>query len=128
MIRTGLGAGFSQVSAAGLENSSYAFHSPISTRNTYSLDAAMLDSFVRRLPCFPVVIYTILGIPIAFWGWYLSIYDSAKSESTLGYIKFFIFFLVNIGFCIYAAIAPQFSAASWSFAGWMTAFSALNVS
>lgn len=75
----------------------------------------------------PVVIYTILGIPLAFWGWYLAIYDSAATESTLGYIKFFICFLIHIGFCIYAAIAPQISTSSWSFAGWMTAFQALNV-
>ena len=87
-----------------------------------------LHGLKAALICFPpAVIYALLGIPLAFWGWYLSIYDAAASNSTLGYVKFFICFSINIGFCVWSAIAPQISTAAWSFAGWLTAFKALGI-
>ncbi|GAX82412.1 hypothetical protein CEUSTIGMA_g9840.t1 [Chlamydomonas eustigma] len=68
------------------------------------------------------IFFAVLGIPLSFWGWYLSIYDAAAQDSTFGYVKFFLCFAINCLWCIWCAVGPQLGAASWSFAGWLTAF------
>ncbi len=56
--------------------------------------------------CIPLtaVVYTICGVPISFWTWYLSIYRAGQADSTVRFIWFFLWFLVHMGFCIWATI------------------------
>jgi len=84
------------------------------------------DAGDRIASWFLAVIYMLLGVPLAFWSWYLRMYRAARDESTLGYIGFFICFLIHVGYCIWAAIAVPFSTERWSFAGWVTAMVAFD--
>lgn len=82
----------------------------------------------QRVPSwFLAVIYTLIGIPMAFWWWYRNIYNAAKNDSNFGYIKFFFGFFCHLAFCVFATIAVPFSTNQWSFSGWMTAFQAMNI-
>lgn len=72
------------------------------------------------------IVYFILGIPLAFWGWYLFVYRAAKNKSTFRWVFFFVFFLVHCGFCIWASIAVPLSASRWSLCGWVTALVAFD--
>jgi len=47
-------------------------------------------------------IYLGAGVPLAWILWYRRIYSACKHDSALGFLWFFIVFLVHIGFCIYA--------------------------
>eukprot|EP00798_Chlamydomonas_sp_ICE-L_P030667 gene30667-35684_t len=74
------------------------------------------------------VIYFFLGIPLSVVLWYFRLYEGAKSDSTFGYIGFFISFCIHLGFCTWAAIGVPFSSESWSFAGFFTAMAGYDVS
>lgn len=47
-------------------------------------------------------IYLGAGAPLAWILWYRRIYSACKHDSALGFLWFFLVFLVHIGFCIYA--------------------------
>jgi len=50
-------------------------------------------------------IYLGAGVPLAWILWYRRIYSACKHDSALGFLWFFIVFLVHIGFCICACCA-----------------------
>ncbi|GMG98609.1 hypothetical protein Nepgr_000449 [Nepenthes gracilis] len=52
------------------------------------------------------VIYFISGVPGAYVLWYRPLYRAMRTDSALKFGWFFLFYLVHIGFCILAAIAP----------------------
>lgn len=73
-------------------------------------------------------IYLLVGIPTGFFLWYRQLYLGCKGESTISMLGFFITFIAHIGFCTWAAIAVPFSQEYWSFAGFVAATRALDVS
>ncbi|XP_022145316.1 secretory carrier-associated membrane protein 4 [Momordica charantia] len=52
------------------------------------------------------VIYSILGVPLSYVLWYRPLYRAMRTDSALKFGWFFLFYLIHIGFCIFAAIAP----------------------
>ncbi|GFR40154.1 hypothetical protein Agub_g710 [Astrephomene gubernaculifera] len=76
---------------------------------------------------FLALLYIICGVPLSWWLWYKRLYNGAKSDSTFGFVWFFLWFLVHTAYCTWAAIAMPFSASQWSFAGFITAMKALDV-
>lgn len=73
------------------------------------------------------VIYLAIGIPAALFLWYFRLYNAAKKDGAVGYAAFFLFFLVNIAWCIFSAVAPPINNER-SFAGYMTAIKMLDAS
>ncbi|XP_038995555.1 secretory carrier-associated membrane protein 3-like isoform X3 [Hibiscus syriacus] len=55
---------------------------------------------------FLAVIFFIAGVPGAYVLWYHPLYRAFRKESALSFGRFFLFYLVHIGFCIFAAVAP----------------------
>ncbi|XP_022943283.1 secretory carrier-associated membrane protein 4-like [Cucurbita moschata] len=55
---------------------------------------------------FLAVIYSILGIPLSYVLWYRPLYRAMRTDSALKFGWFFMFYLLHILFCIFAAIAP----------------------
>ncbi|KAK4491669.1 hypothetical protein RD792_002434 [Penstemon davidsonii] len=55
---------------------------------------------------FLAVIYFISGVPGAYFLWYRPLYRAFRKESALKFGWFFLFYLIHIGFCMFAAIAP----------------------
>jgi len=53
---------------------------------------------------FMSVIYLGAGAPLAWYLWYRRVYSACKHDSALGFMWFFLVYLVHIGFCIYAFI------------------------
>ena len=53
---------------------------------------------------FMSVIYLGAGAPLAWYLWYRRLYSACKHDSAMGFLWFFIVYLVHIGFCIYAFI------------------------
>ncbi|XP_074566263.1 secretory carrier-associated membrane protein 3-like [Curcuma longa] len=52
------------------------------------------------------IIYFISGVPGAYVLWYKPLYRAMRTESALNFGWFFLFYLLHIGFVIYAAVAP----------------------
>ncbi|KAG0477219.1 hypothetical protein HPP92_013623 [Vanilla planifolia] len=52
------------------------------------------------------IIFFISGVPGAYVLWYRPLYNAMRTESALKFGWFFLFYVVHIGFCIYAAVAP----------------------
>ncbi|OVA13191.1 SCAMP [Macleaya cordata] len=52
------------------------------------------------------VIYFISGVPGGYVLWYRPLYRAMRTESTLNYGSFFLFYALHIGFCVIAAVAP----------------------
>ncbi|XP_070047829.1 secretory carrier-associated membrane protein 4-like isoform X2 [Nicotiana tomentosiformis] len=52
------------------------------------------------------VIYALLGCPLSYVLWYRPLYNAMRTESALKFGWFFMFYMLHIGFCILAAIAP----------------------
>ncbi|MEW5304079.1 MAG: hypothetical protein WDW36_006713 [Sanguina aurantia] len=77
---------------------------------------------------FLAIVYFITGVPLSFYLWYLKIYNGAKNDSTFGFIGFFALFAIHVAFCTWAAIAFPFSSEQWSFAGFVTAIKAFDIS
>ncbi|KAK6934912.1 SCAMP protein [Dillenia turbinata] len=57
---------------------------------------------------FLAVIYALLGCPLSYVLWYRPLYRAMREDSALKFSWFFLFYLLHIGFCIFAAIAPPF--------------------
>ncbi|KAK6133432.1 hypothetical protein DH2020_032844 [Rehmannia glutinosa] len=55
---------------------------------------------------FLAIIYFISGVPGAYVLWYRPLYRAFRSESAMKFTWFFLFYLLHIGFCIFAAVAP----------------------
>ncbi|KAL0442780.1 UNVERIFIED_CONTAM: Secretory carrier-associated membrane protein 1 [Sesamum latifolium] len=55
---------------------------------------------------FLAIIYLISGVPGAYVLWYRPLYRAFRNESALRFGWFFMFYLLHIGFCIFAAVAP----------------------
>jgi hypothetical protein len=52
------------------------------------------------------IIYFVSGVPLAYLLWYRPLYRAFRNESAIRFGGFFLFYLVHIGFCILAAVAP----------------------
>nr|DAD19229.1 TPA_asm: hypothetical protein HUJ06_020692 [Nelumbo nucifera] len=55
---------------------------------------------------FLATIYALLGCPLSYVLWYRPLYRAMRTDSALKFSWFFLFYLLHIGFCIFAAIAP----------------------
>lgn len=67
------------------------------------------------------VIYFVSGVPLAYVLWYRPLYRAFRNESALKFGWFFMSYLVHIGFCIFAAVAPPFIFHGNSFTGIISA-------
>ncbi|KAL6533635.1 Secretory carrier-associated membrane protein 5 [Orobanche hederae] len=55
---------------------------------------------------FLAIIYALMGCPLSYVLWYRPLYRAMRTDSALKFGSFFLFYLLHIGFCIFAAIAP----------------------
>ncbi|KAF8029869.1 hypothetical protein BT93_E2325 [Corymbia citriodora subsp. variegata] len=55
---------------------------------------------------FLAIIYFISGVPGAYFLWYRPLYRAFRTDSAIRFGWFFLFYLLHIGFCIVAAVAP----------------------
>ncbi|KAL6556454.1 Secretory carrier-associated membrane protein 5 [Orobanche gracilis] len=55
---------------------------------------------------FLAIIYALMGCPLSYILWYRPLYRAMRTDSALKFGSFFLFYLLHIGFCIFAAIAP----------------------
>ncbi|XP_077254085.1 secretory carrier-associated membrane protein 1-like isoform X2 [Tasmannia lanceolata] len=55
---------------------------------------------------FLAIIYFISGVPGGYVLWYRPLYRAMRTESALRFGWFFLFYLLHICFCIFAAVAP----------------------
>ncbi|GLT68151.1 hypothetical protein SLA2020_404090 [Shorea laevis] len=55
---------------------------------------------------FLATIYVLLGCPLSYVLWYRPLYRAMRTDSAMRFGWFFLFYLIHIGFCIFAAIAP----------------------
>ncbi|XP_011074780.1 secretory carrier-associated membrane protein 4 [Sesamum indicum] len=55
---------------------------------------------------FLAIIYALLGCPLSYVLWYRPLYRAMRTDSALKFSWFFMFYLLHIAFCIFAAIAP----------------------
>ncbi|KAI4371700.1 hypothetical protein MLD38_010022 [Melastoma candidum] len=67
------------------------------------------------------LIYFISGVPGAYILWYRPLYRAFRTESAMKFGWFFLFYLLHIGFCILAAIAPPIIFKGKSLAGILAA-------
>ncbi|KAK1424655.1 hypothetical protein QVD17_19989 [Tagetes erecta] len=61
--------------------------------------------------------YFILGVPLAYVLWYQPLYRALRNESAFRFGWFFVFYLLHIGFVIFAAVAPPIVFKGKSLAG-----------
>ncbi|KAL6538249.1 Secretory carrier-associated membrane protein 3 [Orobanche gracilis] len=52
------------------------------------------------------IIYFISGVPGAYVLWYKPLYRAMRTDSALNFGWFFLSYLIHIGFCIFATVAP----------------------
>ncbi|CAM8984547.1 unnamed protein product [Rhodiola kirilowii] len=57
---------------------------------------------------FLAIIYALTGVPLSYVLWYRPLYRAMRTDSALKFSWFFLFYLIHLGFCIFAAIAPPF--------------------
>ncbi|XP_004485722.1 secretory carrier-associated membrane protein [Cicer arietinum] len=55
---------------------------------------------------FLAIIYFIAGVPGAYVLWYRPLYRAFRTDSAIKFGRFFLFYLLHLGFCILAAVAP----------------------
>ncbi|KAG6409798.1 hypothetical protein SASPL_127840 [Salvia splendens] len=55
---------------------------------------------------FLAIIYALMGCPFSYVLWYRPLYRAMRTDSALKFGWFFMFYMLHIGFCILAAIAP----------------------
>ncbi|KAK1375029.1 Secretory carrier-associated membrane protein [Heracleum sosnowskyi] len=55
---------------------------------------------------FLATIYMLLGSPLSYILWYRPLYRAMRTDSAFKFSWFFLFYILHIGFCIFAAIAP----------------------
>ncbi|KAI4371071.1 hypothetical protein MLD38_019345 [Melastoma candidum] len=67
------------------------------------------------------LIYFVSGVPGAYVLWYRPLYRAFRTESAFKFGWFFLFYLIHIGFCILAAVAPPVVFKGKSLAGILAA-------
>lgn len=75
---------------------------------------------------FMAVIYFILGCPGAYYLWYRPLYRAMRNDSALRFGWFFLFYLVHIAFCVYAAVSPSILFVGKSLTGILPAISLIG--
>ncbi|KAF5726404.1 secretory carrier-associated membrane protein 1 [Tripterygium wilfordii] len=75
---------------------------------------------------FLAIIYFISGVPGAYVLWYRPLYRAMRTDSALKFGWFFLIYLVHIGFCILAAVAPPIIFKGKSLAGILPAIDLLS--
>uniref|UniRef100_A0A453PBT4 Secretory carrier-associated membrane protein n=1 Tax=Aegilops tauschii subsp. strangulata TaxID=200361 RepID=A0A453PBT4_AEGTS len=55
---------------------------------------------------FLATIYGMLGVPLSYLMWYRPLYRAMRTDSAFSFGWFFLCYMLHIGFCIIAAIAP----------------------
>ncbi|CAO2823798.1 unnamed protein product [Amaranthus hypochondriacus] len=75
---------------------------------------------------FLAIIYFISGIPGAYVLWYRPLYRAFRTESALNFGWFFLFYLIHVGFCIFAAVAPPIVFKGKSLAGILPAIDLIS--
>ncbi|KAF7150140.1 hypothetical protein RHSIM_Rhsim02G0120700 [Rhododendron simsii] len=75
---------------------------------------------------FLAVIYFIAGVPLAFVLWYRPLYRAFRTESAMKFGWFFLFYLLHLGFCIFAAVAPPIVFKGKSLAGILPAINIIG--
>ncbi|KAG5561511.1 hypothetical protein RHGRI_004527 [Rhododendron griersonianum] len=75
---------------------------------------------------FLAVIYFIAGVPLAFLLWYRPLYRAFRTESAMKFGWFFLFYLLHLGFCIFAAVAPPIVFKGKSLAGILPAIDVIG--
>ncbi|XP_072992288.1 secretory carrier-associated membrane protein 4-like isoform X2 [Typha latifolia] len=71
-------------------------------------------------------IYALLGCPLSYVLWYRPLYRAMRTDSALKFGWFFLFYLIHIGFCILAAIAPPIVFHGKSLTGILAAIDTLS--
>ncbi|KAE8677914.1 Secretory carrier-associated membrane protein 1 [Hibiscus syriacus] len=66
---------------------------------------------------FLAIIYFISGVPGAYVLWYRPLYRAMRTDSALSFGRFFLFYMLHIGFCIFASVAPPIIFKGKSLAG-----------
>nr|KJB34686.1 hypothetical protein B456_006G085900 [Gossypium raimondii] len=77
---------------------------------------------------FLAVIYLIVGVPGAYFLWYRPLYRACRKDSAFRFGWFFIFYMVHICFCIFAAVAPPIFRQGFSLPGILSALDAMSQS
>ncbi|KAK7412290.1 hypothetical protein VNO78_03743 [Psophocarpus tetragonolobus] len=75
---------------------------------------------------FLAIIYFIAGIPGAYVLWYRPLYRAFRTDSALNFGWFFLFYLLHLGFCILAAVAPPIVFKGKSLTGILSAIDVLG--
>ncbi|KAJ4950690.1 hypothetical protein NE237_027522 [Protea cynaroides] len=74
------------------------------------------------------IIYAVLGCPLSYVLWYRPLYRGMKNDSALNFGGFFLFYLLHIGFCILAAVAPPIVFSGESLTGILAVINVFNAS
>ncbi|AQK87043.1 Secretory carrier-associated membrane protein 3 [Zea mays] len=72
------------------------------------------------------IIYFISGAPGAYVLWYRPLYNAMRTESALKFGWFFLFYMIHIIFCVWAAVAPPFPFKGKSLAGILPAIDVIS--
>ncbi|GAB4859555.1 Secretory carrier-associated membrane protein 2 [Ancistrocladus abbreviatus] len=72
------------------------------------------------------IIYFISGVPGAYVLWYRPLYRAMRTDSALKFGLFFLLYLVHIGFCILASVAPPIIFEGKSLTGILAAIDVLS--
>ncbi|XP_010538352.1 PREDICTED: secretory carrier-associated membrane protein 4-like [Tarenaya hassleriana] len=75
---------------------------------------------------FLATIYAMLGCPLSYVLWYRPLYRAMRTDSALKFGWFFLVYLIHIGFCIFAAIAPPIVFNGKSLAGVLAAINVIS--
>uniref|UniRef100_A0A2N9EWI4 Secretory carrier-associated membrane protein n=1 Tax=Fagus sylvatica TaxID=28930 RepID=A0A2N9EWI4_FAGSY len=75
---------------------------------------------------FLAIIYFISGVPGAYVLWYRPLYRAMRTDSALKFGWFFLVYIIHIGFCILAAVAPPIIFKGKSLAGILPAIDLLG--
>ncbi|KAK8503055.1 hypothetical protein V6N12_011315 [Hibiscus sabdariffa] len=68
-----------------------------------------------------VAFATFLGVPGAYFLWYRPLYRACRKDSAFWFGWFFMFYMIHICFCIFAAVAPPIFYQGLSFPGVLSA-------
>eukprot|EP00262_Sarcandra_glabra_P022495 TRINITY_DN998_c0_g1_i1.p1 TRINITY_DN998_c0_g1~~TRINITY_DN998_c0_g1_i1.p1 ORF type:complete len:311 (-),score=62.97 TRINITY_DN998_c0_g1_i1:246-1178(-) len=75
---------------------------------------------------FLAIIYFISGCPGAYVLWYRPLYRAMRTDSAFKFGWFFLFYLLHLGFCIVAAVAPPIFFKGKSLTGILAAFDVIG--
>ncbi|XP_056855849.1 secretory carrier-associated membrane protein 3-like, partial [Raphanus sativus] len=72
------------------------------------------------------LIYFIAGVPGGYVLWYRPLYRAFRTDSALSFGWFFMFYMLHIAFCVFAAVAPPVVFKGKSLAGILPAVDVLS--